>query len=147
MYERFEMLLEENNVTSYKVAKETGVARSTLTNWKQGNYTPKMEKIQKIANFFHVSAEWLLGYDVPKRQYDYSVEVNEDGTTVTLCNVPLAQNKMQHLPNFIQYAINLLDTDEELLVEDKPLDKESKEKIKASLETSLSTITDIYNNL
>ena len=106
-----------------------------------------MEKIQKIANFFHVSAEWLLGYDVPKRQYDYSVEVNEDGTTVTLCNVPLAQNKMQHLPNFIQYAINLLDTDEELLVEDKPLDKESKEKIKASLETSLSTITDIYNNL
>jgi transcriptional regulator with XRE-family HTH domain len=147
MYERFELLLEENHVTSYKVAKETGVARSTLTNWKQGNYTPKMEKIQKIANYFHVSAEWLLGYDVPKRQYDYSIQVNEDGETVTLCNIPLSQDKMQHLPNFIQYAINLFETDENLLVEDKTLDNEAKEKIKASLKSSLATITDVYNSL
>lgn len=144
MYERFELLLKEYNVTSYKVAKETNVARSTLTNWKQGNYTPKMEKIQRIASYFHVSAEWLLGYDVPRNQFDINVELpDKDG----LCNVKLTASDMQNLPKFIQYAIDLLEGDEEILVDGKPLNEDAKEKLKSALETSSGTIRDIFSNL
>lgn len=144
MYERFELLLKEFNVTSYKVAKETNVARSTLTNWKQGNYTPKMEKIQRIASYFHVSAEWLLGYDVPRNQFDINVELpDKEG----LCGVKLTPSNMQDLPEFLQYAISLLQGDEEILVNGEPLNEESKEKILSSLESSSQTIRDIYNNL
>lgn len=60
MYEIFEKLLDEHNVTAYRVSKETGVTTATLTSWKQGKYTPKPEKLQKIADYFGVSLEYLM---------------------------------------------------------------------------------------
>lgn len=61
MYERFEQLLKENNVTAYRVAKETGIATATLSDWKQGRSTPKTDKLQKIADYFGVSIEYFSG--------------------------------------------------------------------------------------
>ena len=48
MYEYFQRLLDKYNVTS------------TLTNWKKGKYTPKPEKLQKIADYFGVPLSYLL---------------------------------------------------------------------------------------
>lgn len=59
-YKRFQELLERNNVTAYKVAKETGVTTATLTSWKQGKYVPKTEKLKLIADFFHVSTDYIM---------------------------------------------------------------------------------------
>lgn len=60
MYEIFEQLLKTHGVTPYRVAKETGITTATLTSWKQGKYTPKPEKMQKIADYFNVSLEYLM---------------------------------------------------------------------------------------
>lgn len=54
MYEKFEKLLNERNITAYEVAKQTGIADTTLYAWKRGEYTPKIDKLCKIANFFGV---------------------------------------------------------------------------------------------
>lgn len=61
MYEVFELLLKMHNVSAYKVGKETGIASSTFTAWKNGISNPKPEKLQKIANFFNVSIDYLMG--------------------------------------------------------------------------------------
>ena len=60
MYEIFEKLLKEHGITAYRVSKETGVTTATLTSWKQGKYTPKPEKMQKIADYFGVSLSYLM---------------------------------------------------------------------------------------
>ena len=60
MYEKFEILLKEKNVTAYKVAKETNITASTFTDWKNGRSSPKIEKLQKIANFFNVPISYFL---------------------------------------------------------------------------------------
>lgn len=60
MYEVFERLLKERNVTASDVSKATGIARSNFTDWKKGRTTPKLEKIQKIADYFDVSIEYLM---------------------------------------------------------------------------------------
>ena len=44
LYSKFEALLKEKGVSTYEVAKETGIETATFTNWKQGAYKPKMEK-------------------------------------------------------------------------------------------------------
>lgn len=59
MYEKFEKLCAEKGVTPYKVSKETGVSTATLTSWKQGKYSPKKEKLQKIADFFGVPVSYF----------------------------------------------------------------------------------------
>lgn len=60
MYEYFQRLLEKYGITAYKVAKETGISTATLTNWKRGRYTPKPDKLQKIADYFGVPLSYLL---------------------------------------------------------------------------------------
>lgn len=61
MYERFNNLLQEKGLTAYKVAKATGVSRSTLAAWKKKEYTPKIDKLQKLANYLGVSLYYLTG--------------------------------------------------------------------------------------
>ena len=60
MYEIFLKLLEKNGVTAYKVGKATGIAGSTFTDWKTGRSVPKQDKLQKIADFFGVTLDYLM---------------------------------------------------------------------------------------
>lgn len=52
MYEKFAALLADRGVTAYAVSKATGVPTATLSEWKAGKYTPKVDKLMKIAKFF-----------------------------------------------------------------------------------------------
>ena len=61
MYERFNKILQEKELTAYKVAKDTGISRSTLAAWKKKEYTPKLDKLQKLANYLGVSIQYLTG--------------------------------------------------------------------------------------
>ena len=63
MYEIFEQLLQMKGVTAYQVAKATGISQPTLSAWKNGTYTPKQDKLQKIADYFGVTVDYLLGND------------------------------------------------------------------------------------
>ena len=65
-YERFENLLKMNNTTVYRVSKATGIPGSTFTDWKNGRSSPKSDKLRKIADFFGVSLDLLLGTDLGK---------------------------------------------------------------------------------
>lgn len=60
MYKRYAELRDKNGYTDYEVSKRTGVSTSTLTNWKYKRYTPKVDKLIKIATLFGVSVEKLL---------------------------------------------------------------------------------------
>ena len=78
MYEIFEKLMKEHNVTAYKVSKETGIATSTLSDWKKGRSTPKQDKLQKIADYFNVTIDYLLtGNNPEKKERDYSLTIEE----------------------------------------------------------------------
>ena len=65
MYEIFEKLCEEKGVTPYRVCKETGITTATISNWKAGRYTPKQDKLQKIAEFLGVTIEYLMTGESP----------------------------------------------------------------------------------
>lgn len=60
MYKKFQELLDKTNKTAYKVAKDTGISTATLSSWKNGNYRPKLEKLQVLADYFGVSIEYFL---------------------------------------------------------------------------------------
>lgn len=59
-YENFEKLCIEHNVKPATVSKETGISTATLSNWKNGNYTPKQDKLKLIADYFNVSIECVM---------------------------------------------------------------------------------------
>lgn len=59
MYKIFEELCRKNGISAYRVSKDTGITTATLTSWKQGKYEPKADKLNKIADYFGVSVEYL----------------------------------------------------------------------------------------
>ena len=60
-YQAFERLLAANKTTVYRVAKETGISNSSFSDWKRGRSSPKPDKLQKLADYFGVPVETLMG--------------------------------------------------------------------------------------
>lgn len=61
MYERFEQLLKERGIKAYRVSQDTGINSSMFTDWKKGRHMPTAARLQKVADYFGVSLDWLLG--------------------------------------------------------------------------------------
>ena len=51
-------------MTDYLVSKKTGISTATLSNWKNGNYTPKLDKISKIASLFNAGITSFVENDL-----------------------------------------------------------------------------------
>ena len=60
-YSVFEQLLQTHDVTVYQVSKATHIAASTFTDWKNGRSTPKADKLARIADYFSVSLDEMMG--------------------------------------------------------------------------------------
>lgn len=70
MYDIFEQLLQKHGVTSYRVAKEANVTQTALSNWKSGRSIPSTKTLNKIADYFGVSLDYLTtGKDKDETKY------------------------------------------------------------------------------
>ena len=69
MYEIFEQLMKERGENFSDVARAIGGRASTFTDWRAGRYTPKHDKLQKIADHFGVSVEYLETGEQPADYY------------------------------------------------------------------------------
>jgi len=61
MYEIYEKLLQKFGVTTYQVAKATGISQSTFSAWKTRRNLISPEKGKLIADYFSVSLGYLMG--------------------------------------------------------------------------------------
>lgn len=69
MYSIFEQLLQKNNLSTYKVSKDTGIAQSVFSSWKSGKSTPKLDKLQILADYFGVTLDFLTGSAVDQNTH------------------------------------------------------------------------------
>ena len=60
MYEKYETLRDEKGITDYRVAADTGITKSTFTDWKSGRSKPKVDKLKILADYFHVPITYFL---------------------------------------------------------------------------------------
>ena len=83
MYEIYLKLLREKGLRASDVSKATGIPPSTFTDWKTGRSKPKQEKLEKLAEFFGVSVDYLLGR---KSQEEVKPEKTEDDEDIAMLN-------------------------------------------------------------
>ena len=60
MYNKIEKAMREKGVSSYQVSKDTGIAQSSLSDWKTGRSNPKLDKLKILADYFDVPIEYFL---------------------------------------------------------------------------------------
>ncbi|MEY8235162.1 helix-turn-helix transcriptional regulator [Lachnospiraceae bacterium 66-29] len=67
---RLENLLEEHDLTQRGLAKQLHIAPSTLNGYLRRNREPDFATLIKLANYFEVSIDYLLGVTNIRRPYD-----------------------------------------------------------------------------
>lgn len=54
------MLRDEKGITDYRVSIDTGITKSTFSEWKSGRSKPKVDKLKLLADYFGVKIEYFL---------------------------------------------------------------------------------------
>lgn len=82
-WERFESLCNESKRKPNRVAAETGISSASITKWKRGTI-PNPDSLGKIAEYFCVSIDYLLGktdQKIDDKTWDeYAEKVAKDAT-------------------------------------------------------------------
>ena len=67
--EQIRELRNIRGISQIQLANKLGVTKQSVSNWENDNILPSIEMLVKIANFFEVSTDYLLGLD-KKRTLD-----------------------------------------------------------------------------
>ena len=60
---RLKELRFRNEITQAQFAQALGVAQQTVGGWEKKNASPSYEFLKKIADYFNVTTDYLLGHD------------------------------------------------------------------------------------
>lgn len=72
--EKLRRIRKNRDITMKELGKRLGVAESTISGYENETRSPDIEMLQKIADYFGVSVDYLLG------RVDSPNEIKEDGT-------------------------------------------------------------------
>lgn len=63
--ERLVELMDYYNLSQTELCKRTGLQKSALSNYLNGDREPRQTQLSLIADPFNINPAWLMGYDVP----------------------------------------------------------------------------------
>lgn len=63
-------LLKDKGVSASKMMSELGFSSGLYSQWKSGKQKPSRDKLEKIAEYFSVSVDYLLGNASTVQAYD-----------------------------------------------------------------------------
>lgn len=126
-YDIFYNLCQKVGVTPTQVARDIGIRQSTVSMWKKQGTTPKYETSKKLADYFGVTTDYLLGLsDEPNVRIATQADMDRFGgreptEAATLAETELELiEKYKRLPLEDRQRIDLIvDYDFKRLLEDK----------------------------
>lgn len=68
--ERLKELRKEAHLTQIELAKRLGIGQSSYADWERGKKNPTQENLIKIAQFFNVPLDYLVGNSDKKDELD-----------------------------------------------------------------------------
>ena len=84
--QRIRFLRQSRELNQVQLAEKLGVTKQSVSNWENDNIVPSVDMIEKIADFFNVSTDYLLGRD--HKEW-------ENGTTLDVTG--LTQRQIEHI--------------------------------------------------
>ena len=61
-------LRQTRELTQVQLADKLGVAKQSISNWENDNIMPSVDMLEKIADFFSVSTDYLLERENRKKR-------------------------------------------------------------------------------
>ena len=99
-WEIFNSLCNEHNIKPNTVAKEIGIPSGSVTDWKKGRI-PRDGTLIKIADYFNVSIDYLLGRD----QKEKSATEEKPLPDILYRYNELSEEKQREVISFIEFKL------------------------------------------
>ena len=75
--ERLKALRKEAGFTQKEMAQQFGISQQAYATWENGQKMPAKERLAKLANFFNVSIDYLLGNSDNKKSNEADLSMIE----------------------------------------------------------------------
>lgn len=117
---RLNQLMTEKNISQNKLAEMTGITQSSISDWANGKYKPRQDKVYLLSEALKVSPAYLLGYSNNKN-LDQNTPKNDNSKIDRLYNQLNDEGKekvityTQDLVDSGKYAKKSLPTVEEMI--------------------------------
>lgn len=108
--ERILMLLEKKNVDQKDLAAYLGTNKQTITDWKSGKTKSYKKSIDRIAEFFGVSVDYLLGRTDDEKGSANYINGNNSVQAVRNDNCEITLNVNSHINDELQEIKIILDS-------------------------------------
>lgn len=102
------LLRETLGISQTELGKKIGVARSTICQYESGRREPDNETLQRLADFFNVSVDYLLGREQPVEKQEISVPEKYKDVMVAFQDGAenLTQEDIDDVVKFIEFLKN-----------------------------------------
>ena len=81
-------LLKQRGISAAKMMSELGFSSGLYSQWKSGKQKPSREKLDKIADYFGVSIDYLLGKDATISQISKNEEKEQKNNATDNSDIP-----------------------------------------------------------
>lgn len=104
--------LEELNMTQKAFSEKTGIAESTISDWKKKRTNPTADKIMVICKVLNVDPEWLLSDIEPQgkrgnpREW-YAIEAETEGGKLITAFNSMDKSRQARLMGYAEALLNL----------------------------------------
>jgi len=101
-------LRKENKLTQEQLGEAIGVSKMAISYFEKGKKAPGRESIKKIADYFHVTTDYLLGRaDATELSIHQQAIITEEGKNIMAIieNLPPAERKKawEQLEMYVNY--------------------------------------------
>ena len=103
--DRFEELLKNSGVTAYKLSKATGISPGLISDYRKKRSKPSQDNLRKIATYFNVTVDYLLGSENPD-SVDGESQIDPVKADMLRKANSLNQDEMKLVENYMDYIIS-----------------------------------------
>ena len=93
-------LLKERGEKQIDLTTYLGVTKNVFTDWRAGRNNSYMKHLPKIAEFFDVSVDYLLGKETPSAENNFTYALYNEITH------DLSQDEIEQVKNFANFLRN-----------------------------------------
>jgi transcriptional regulator with XRE-family HTH domain len=134
--ERLKELRKEARLTQDELAKVFFLNKSSISRYEKNKQIPEMETLQKIAGYFNVSIDYLLGnHDL--KNYNEQPSVKPDSQPSTT-NDSLTPKDKKEISDYLEDVKKNLETSEGLMFDGNPATPEAIQSIIDAMEMGMA---------
>lgn len=91
--DRLKQIMSERKISQSELSRRTGIGRNSISDYLNGKYEAKQDKVFELAKALNVNEAWLIGFDISKNR---KIENNDIASIYSKLTPPRQKNVLNY---------------------------------------------------